>query len=487
MSATKESFDDRMKSVLEYFFALSRYPRRSGKEGAAVDYLESWARGAGFAVERDKEGNLLIDCPAFMSGEASPNRPQLILQAHIDMVCIADDPAVDLDRMVVSPFVEGGTLRAAGTTLGADNGIGIALAQHFATRPRTCPIRLVFTVDEEETMAGARALDPSWLDAPYLANLDSAFSDKLTVGAAGSCDVVVEKDVRPICGRLDAQGFEIVIAGLAGGHSGDDIGKGRSNAVRTALDVLGRLSSSGASWELASFEVSGASNALAACACIRGNTESFALLEKACSGAESFVRAACVDDAGARVECRKRPAFDGCIEDGPAYVELLRCLPEGILAAAPDASCPASLSSNIGTVALSPDGFRAECLIRFDSASECEKCLAEFSAAACRFGASLEKTAQSAPWVERAESRLADAYEKAYEDVVGDVPDRIVIHSAVECGELQLRNPRIDAISISPDIIDAHSVSERVDLASMQKIIDVLERLIDSDLLDGAA
>lgn len=473
--------NDALKGVLDYFFTLSRYPRRSGKEEAAIDYLESWARGAGFEVRRDEAGNLAIDCPSCAPQNAMSLSP-IVLQAHIDMVCIASNPDVDLDRMTVSPYVEGGMLRASGTTLGADNGIGIAIAQYLAARPHRRPLRLVFTVDEEETMAGAQSLDPAWLDAAYLVNLDSSFADKLTVGAAGSREVVLEKSVASSRSTAGFQGFEVAIDGLAGGHSGDDVGKGRSNAVEAVLDVLDLLSSNDVFWELESLDVPGASNAIASSATLLGNVASFADLSQACAKTEAQLKSACPDDASVSVKCFERPVFDVCIEQGFSYMELLRALPEGIIEASQNPLTPALLSANTGRVDLALDGFRAECLIRFSRHEECESCFSEYVKAAQHFGADVQQAAQSAPWTERADSRLAAAYERSYKDVVGKAPVRMAIHSAVECGEFQLLNPDIDVISISPDVFDAHSVSERVGLASLRTIVEVLERLIDSDI-----
>lgn len=473
--------DARVQRVLDYFFELCRHPRRSGNEAAAVDYLESWARAEGFAVARDAAGNLAIECLASPSFGASDPCTPVVLQAHVDMVCISEDPEANVDALVVSPYLEDGFLRARDTTLGADNGIGVAIAQYLACRPRRRPLRLVFTVDEEETMTGARSLDPSWLDAPFLVNLDSSFSDVLTVGAAGSCEVLVTKKACPCPGREGLRGFEIQVDGLAGGHSGDDIDKGRSNAARIVLDVFERVAQEGASWQVASFDVAGASNAIAARARACGNIDSPEVLQRACADAAAAVRAACADDGAARVECREVSSFAVCVEEGEACIDLLRALPEGVLAASADATCPAALSSNTGTVALSPAGLQAACLVRFEDAARRAACLAAFDAAATRFGASLDIGAESVPWVARAASPLADAYERAYREVAGVAPERIVIHSAVECGELQLHNPTIDIVSVSPDILDAHAVSERVDIASVGKILDVLELLLDSD------
>lgn len=255
------SDEEIIEGILKEFAGLAAHPRKSGHEKAVSDYLASRLRELGAQVHQDKVNNIIADVPASNGCETVP---RTILQGHMDMVCVAKpgvayDPLKDPIRMIR----EGNILRADGTSLGADDGIAAAtflflLQQDFAHGP----LRLIFTVDEEVHMTGSMNLDPRWLqDARYVINCDSEAADQIVVASAGSVHVdftrKLTREDNPYDGAL-----EIAANGFVGGHSGETINKGKSNAIKALAMALERMEQAGIPYRLGDFSGGAAANAI---------------------------------------------------------------------------------------------------------------------------------------------------------------------------------------------------------------------------------
>ena len=232
----------RTEKILEYFFKICKIPRPSGHEKQIQTYLREWAESRNYKVKSDITGNLIITCPARQGFE---KKPCVILQAHMDMVCIADYEGYVPAKDEIIPVFNGDYLRAKGTSLGADDGIGIALAQYLADEvQKRGELKLIFTVDEENTTIGAVSLDSKELDCKYLINLDSELCDKVIVSSAGCVEMEGNFAVQGYEAKMKT-GVEISIRGLLGGHSGDDIAKDRINANLLACKLAEELKAAG--------------------------------------------------------------------------------------------------------------------------------------------------------------------------------------------------------------------------------------------------
>ncbi|HET9555412.1 MAG TPA: M20/M25/M40 family metallo-hydrolase, partial [Anaeromyxobacteraceae bacterium] len=226
------------KPLFDYFLQLSRIPRGSKQEAAAAAWVAEQGRALGCEVLRDAAGNVLLRQAATPGREG---RPGVALQCHVDMVCEKNEgTAHDFARDPIRVRCDGDVLRATGTTLGADNGIGVAaalavLAARDVAHP---PLEVLVTVDEETGLAGANGLAPGWLRAKTLLNLDSEEEGELTIGCAGGVDTVARRRVTRAAAPGGAVARRIKVSGLKGGHSGIDIGAGRASSLRVLGQVL---------------------------------------------------------------------------------------------------------------------------------------------------------------------------------------------------------------------------------------------------------
>ena len=224
-----------------HFRTLCNTPRPSGHEARLVSLLERWAERQGLAHDRDGFGNLRIRKPASPGKEGAPG---VILQGHLDMVAQANaDHPHDFTSDPIETYVKEGWLHARHTTLGADNGLGVAAELAILEDEQLVhgPLEALFTLEEETSMAGALHLDEGWLEGSVLLNLDSEEQGEVFIGCAGGADIVVEAQLPTAAPEADAIALQVAVTGLVGGHSGMDIHRGRGNANRLLVRVLRAL------------------------------------------------------------------------------------------------------------------------------------------------------------------------------------------------------------------------------------------------------
>ena len=235
------AMDPKAQRLLEMFEAISRIPRCSKNEAAIARWFEAWAGSHGWPSKRDPAGNLLIRVPATAGGERAP---AVVIQGHLDMVCEkTPESPHDFSRDPIRLVREGDWIRADATTLGADNGVALALGATLAEDPgaKHPPLELLFTVDEETGLTGAKRLEPGFVEGRLLINLDSETEGMFTVGCAGGRDVQIERGLRFTPVPEGSRRVKVTVGGLTGGHSGIDIHRPRANAIKLLarlLDVL---------------------------------------------------------------------------------------------------------------------------------------------------------------------------------------------------------------------------------------------------------
>jgi len=474
------------RSVWGHFSALAAIPRPSGHEERAVAFVTAVGLSIGVKATRDARGNVVLCVPATPGREgAAP----LILQSHLDMVCEKNrDVAHDFDRDPIRPRLAGAWVTASGTTLGADNGIGVAAALAAATDPgvKHGPLELLFTLDEETGLTGAKELDPKLLSGRMLLNLDSEEDGVIFVGCAGGEDTLI--DVKPSFRSAAFRGaaLRLEVAGLRGGHSGLNIVENRGNTLKLVARVLAALIEAGVPFDLAAIAGGSKHNA------IPREAEAIVVPEPNAKARLETVTAQAL--AGFRVELAKiddglhvswspcpDPARVLAIADRDRLVQLLLAIPHGVLAMSPDIAGLVETSNNLAVVKEIDGAIRIVTSSRSSVAPSLDYVLTQVRAVAGLAGASVTLKDGYPGWKPNLESKALAVVREVYRTRWNKEPHVTAIHAGLECGLLGEKIPGLDMVSFGPQIEGAHSPDERVDVASVERfwgaLTEVLERL----------
>ncbi|RMF15111.1 MAG: aminoacyl-histidine dipeptidase [Gammaproteobacteria bacterium] len=462
-----------------WFEGLSQIPRPSKHETEAKNWIRECLATHPVEIEEDGAGNLLLRKPAHPD---ATNAPGIILQSHLDMVPQKrDDVQHDFTRDPIRLEREGDWLRARGTTLGADNGIGVAaiLAVMSDARMRHGPLEALLTVDEEAGMSGASGADTEWFQGRLLLNLDTEEENELYIGCAGGVDVVITSGLPVI--PADRAGWKVTVSGLKGGHSGIDIHKPRANAIRLLARALLRLDDALGDLCIESFEGGTLRNAIArsasAAVTFRDNTSPSHILQVL----EDTTQALLTDEPDLHwsVESVMPGRLTPADVTRPWLHALLDC-PHGVLAWSEHFEGVVHTSANLGVVRWQPGHVQVDCLprslddaARDDAADRIRDIFGRLDAQVC-----LEKPYPG--WVPRPDSPLLTRARQVHEQVMGIAPGIQVIHAGLECGILGQRAAHWDMISFGPTITGAHSPDERVNIPSVRRFWQYLTALLDA-------
>ncbi|PWW35371.1 aminoacyl-histidine dipeptidase [Chromohalobacter israelensis] len=471
-----------------HFRTLCNTPRPSGHEAPLIATLTAWADAHGLTHERDAAGNLLIRKAATPGCEALPG---VILQGHLDMVAQANaEHPHDFTRDPIQTYVEEGWLHAHETTLGADNGIGVAAAVAILEDEtlRHGPLEALFTLEEEASMRGALELDTDWLQGRYLLNLDSEDRGQVYIGCAGGADVVVEA-------RLPTRDLgehevvrQVALTGLVGGHSGIDIHKGRGNANRLLVRVLRALEPFGAC--LVAYQGGTLRNALPreafASIALPADEEAAVVARLAELQAELAAELAGVDED---VQLALEPADSAAPLTGAAsrlLIAALHVAPCGVERMSVEVPGVVETSNNLGVVKLEEGRFHLCALVRSLRDSATQDLADRFRALFSLIGAETRVENAYPGWTPAPESTLLARFRRLHLERTGVDPDVKVIHAGLECGILGGKYPQLEMISFGPLIRGAHSPAERVEIDSVAEFWQVLHAIIE-DLASARA
>lgn len=467
-----------------HFAEIAAIPRPSGQEAAATAWLNEWAQRRGFAARQDAAGNLCIRVPA---SPGAAKTPAVALQAHLDMVCVraeggASDPAAG--RIEIAR--EGEWIVAPESTLGADNGIGIAAALCAAESEavRHGPLELLFTVQEETSFGGADALDPALVSARLMLNLDAESISDLWIGCAGAGWSVLHF---PLPEQAVPQGWpvaQIALAGLTGGHSGIDIARGRLNAIKALVSLLRALAGRGPV-RLCALEGGAAINAIPihARAAIALPAPDAAALESWLKSARADLQArVAASDPGLSLTCAWDPPAPPACWGEPRQarlLDLLERLPSGVLAMEQQAPDLVETSSNLGIVAAKDGRLEVHSLSRSSFPEALRATLASIEALAREAGAEFSIVPPVTPaWRADPDSPLLRTLQQAYRDLFQREPGLGTVHAALECASFQQRLPGLDVVAIGPDIRRPHMPGERVSIPSVRMFYDLLAEVL---------
>jgi dipeptidase D len=469
--------------VWKHFHSLTQIPRPSKKEGKAVLFLEKFGKDLGLETIKDELGNIIIRKPATPGME---NRKGIILQAHIDMVPQKNSDKIhDFEKDPIVPRIVEDWVYATGTTLGADNGLGLSVAMAVLESKDLPhgPVEALFTVDEETGMTGARGLKPGLLKGDILINLDSEDEGELYVGCAGGLDATAtfEYSVKPV--PAGSKGYKLSITGLLGGHSGMDIILGRGNANKVLVRVLLPLMKE-AGAELAGIEGGSLRNAIP--------REAFATLaipqaNEAKANAivqrhfEEVKNELALKDTGVKIALDECDLPSGLIEPKTALnmVKSVYACPNGVERMSDAVEGLVETSNNLAIVKSDGNKIEVKCLLRssVDSAKDIlgEAVRATFELA----GAEVVLEGGYPGWKPDMNSAILVTMKEVYKKLYDKEPEVKAIHAGLECGILGGAYPDWDMISCGPTIRSPHSPDERVLIPTVEKwwnfVIEVLK------------
>ncbi len=461
--------------MLEFFEEISAIPRGSGNEKGIADYLCTFASERGLFCHRDGLHNVLIVREADRECE---NMPPMALQGHTDMVCDKEaSSSHDFERDPLQLYIENGFLKANGTTLGADDGVAVAAMLALLDGAAGVPlprIECIFTVQEETGLGGALGFDWGMLSARRLMNLDSEQDGEVVVGCCGGERCYVELEGERI--TADKPLYRIELGGLAGGHSGADIDRGRANANILAGALLKKLSEECGA-RLAYISGGSKDNAIARecvieVACDRDITECV-------QDFENEIREQLSEcDSGFAVKISRGESTGLFSADTSAAVaKFILGLPNGVISMCNGLDLPQT-SSNLGVIRTEGDVIYFDISCRSSVGAELDATCEKIVGLAESHGMSCERNSRYLGWERRVDSYMEKLYCRSYEDLFGERPRVAVIHAGLECGIISGALPDMDMVSFGPTMHDIHSPSEVLELASCERFWKLILKML---------
>ena len=470
------------KPIWKHFAELTKIPRASTKEAAARAYVLSVAKTHGLEAVQDKVGNTVVRKPARPGRE---NAPMALLQGHLDMVCEKNEgTAFNFDTDPIRVRRDGDWLKAEGTTLGADNGVGVAaaLAVMESSDIAHGPLEFVFTIDEETGLTGAAEFPGGMLKSRYFLNLDNEEKDTLCIGCAGGIKTTARRKIALLPATGDAA-FRIKVSGLKGGHSGIDINQGRGNALRILGGTLQSVMDN-AGIEIANLTGGSAQNAIPreASAIVVTKAGDEAKLKAQVAKLEGEYKADLGGfDPELQITVEKVDQADKVFaqEDAQRCVDLLASLHHGVIAMSPDVPGLVQDSTNLATIVSKGD--TVEIVTSQRSAIESSKiAAARMVATACRLaGFETENTGSYPGWKPEPNSDIVKKCQSVHEELFGHPAELIAMHAGLECGVIGEKYPGMQMVSFGPTIVGPHSPAERVEIPSVQGFWKYLKAVLE--------
>jgi len=474
------------KALWNKFADLNAVPRPSKKEERVIAFMMEFGQKLGLPTVKDHVGNVIIKKPATLGME---NRKTIVMQSHLDMVHQKNnDTNFDFDTQGIEMYIDGDWVRAKGTTLGADNGLGVAtiMAILESTNIPHPAIEALFTIDEETGMTGAMGLQGGMLDGEILLNLDTEEDDEIDIGCAGGVDVTATRTYNEEETPEGSVGYTITVKGLKGGHSGMDIHKGLGNANK----IMNRLLFDGfENFGLQISEISGGSlrNAIP--------RESVAKVIIAAIYDEAFVfdMQEIINEIKAEfktmepnltIDIVKSESTPAKVMDLGVQEGLLRAIyaaHNGVYRMSADMADLVETSNNIARVIVKDGEISIQNLTRSSVESSKFDLANALRSAYELFGCEVEFTGSYPGWTPNVKSEILDVLTSIYEKQNGSKPNVVACHAGLECGILGTNYPNMDMISFGPTIHGAHSPDERASISSAQKywkfVLEILQNI----------
>jgi len=470
------------KEIWENFYKLTRIPRPSKKEEKIQAFMMNFGKSLGLVTEKDSVGNVLIRKPASPGME---NRKGIILQGHLDMVPQKNSGTVhDFEKDPIDAWIDGDWVRARGTTLGADNGIGVACAMSVLAAKDIVhgPIEAIFTCDEETGMTGALGLQPNWLKGDILLNMDSEEEGELYVGCAGGINANIEFEYDEVIVPDHLKPFKLAISGLKGGHSGLDINLGRGNANKLLIRFL-KYATRELDVRLAEINGGGMRNAIPreAAAVVLVPDENSGQLLKAVKRYESTYKSelgAVEPTISFGVEETEKPKsmIEERVQDD--LIDSVYGCPNGPIRMSDGMAGMVETSINLSTIKSQKGVIFVKCLLRSSVESAKEDLVEQVDSVFALGGAMVSFDGAYPGWKPNMGSQILKQMKEIYLNKFGKMPAVLCIHAGLECGILGSVYPNWDMISFGPTMRFPHSPDECVNIPSVQKFRDFLIEIL---------
>jgi dipeptidase D len=468
-------------NVWNHFADLNAVPRGSKKEERVIQFMADFGKKLQLETVIDPVGNVIIKKPATKGME---NRMTVVMQSHLDMVHQKNsDTEFDFDNEGIKMHIDGEWVKADGTTLGADNGLGVAaimsvLAASDIPHPA---IEALFTIDEETGMTGAMGLEAGYLDGEILLNLDTEEDDEIDIGCAGGIDITAETVYNEVHSPLNGMGYKIAVTGLKGGHSGMDIDKGLGNANKIMNRLLYETQDC-----LRIAEISGGSlrNAIpresfAYIAVYESKKDQF--LKKSKRVIKSIKKELNTVDPDLAIEINEADTPKGVMTtiSQTTLLSILYAAHNGVYRMSPDMEDLVETSNNIARVIVKNEELKIMCLTRSSVESSkydlANKLKATFELA----GYDVTMSGAYPGWQPNVNSPILKVMSATYEDLFNSKANVVACHAGLECGILGTNYPEMDMISFGPTIQGAHSPDERANIKSVQKFWKFLLKTLE--------
>lgn len=465
----------------KWFDQICAIPHPSHHEDTLANFIVNWAKEKHFFAERDEAGNVLIRKPATIGME---NRTPVVLQAHLDMVPQANEGNPhDFTKDPIRPYIDGDWVKAKGTTLGSDNGIGLAstLAVLESDNIVHPPLEVLLTMTEETGMDGALHLRRNWLQSDILINTDTEEVGEIYIGCAGGINANLSIPIQWENNTFE-QSIQLTLKGLRGGHSGCDIHTGRANAIKVMARVLAKLAQNTYPFQLAEIRGGSIRNAIpreaVAILVFNGKPHAFEseveklniLLKEELFIAEPNLKLF--------LESSEKPQSIFTLESTEKVIHLLNALPNGVIRNSDVIKNVVESSLSIGVLKTEEHSVKGTILVRSLIESGKDYVTELLTSVANLAGAKTEFSAPYPGWKPVNDSSILNLTQKHYAAVLGKQPDIKVIHAGLECGLLKEHYPNIEMISLGPTIRNAHSPDEKVQISTVTTYWNVLVNVL---------
>ncbi|MCG9726131.1 aminoacyl-histidine dipeptidase [Vibrio brasiliensis] len=468
----------------QFFDKICSIPHPSKHEEALAQYIVNWATEQGLDVRRDPTGNVFIKKPATAGME---NKKGVVLQAHIDMVPQKnEDTDHDFEKDAIQPYIDGEWVTAKGTTLGADNGIGMAscLAVLASTEIKHGPIEVLLTIDEEAGMTGAFGLQEGWLEGDILLNTDSEQEGEVYMGCAGGIDGEMAFDITREAIPAGLVTRQLILKGLKGGHSGCDIHTGRGNANK----LLARfLAGHAQELDLRLVEFRGGSlrnaiprEAFVTVAVPAENEAKLAELFEFYTNLLKTELGKVETDIVSFNQSIETDAQALSIADQQRFIAALNACPNGVIRMSDEIEGVVETSLNVGVVTTEENRINVLCLVRSLIDSGRQQVEGMLTSVADLAGANIEFSGAYPGWKPDADSEIMAIFRDMYEGIYGHKPNIMVIHAGLECGLFKEPYPNMDMVSFGPTIKFPHSPDEKVKIDTVALFWDQMVALLEA-------
>lgn len=470
--------------VWQHFNAMLQIPRPSKHEEQISRHVISWAESKGYEVKRDAAGNLVVRVPATAGKESAPT---VVLQGHLDMVAEKNQD-VDFDFLKdgIKPRIEGDFVYATGTTLGADNGVGLAAGMAVAEDPDAVhgPLELLMTVDEETGLTGAMQLDSSLLEGRLMINLDTEEDGAIYIGCAGGSTTRIRFQVFKEDAASGSKAIHLAVRGLRGGHSGMEIHENRGNALKCLARTLNAARKAGVSFSVVSLVGGSKHNAIPreADVVLRVAAADEAKMRDAIAKSEAVLR----DEFGGidpnlKLEVKAAEGDTSKVwtnADRDRVLDGLLGCPNGVMAMS--RAVPGLVETSNNLAVMEVDGNKVEILASTRSSvmPSLQAAAEQLSAVFRLAGAEVEEMDGYPSWKPNPDSPLLGVAKKVHKELFDKEANLHAIHAGLECGLIGEKFPGMDMISIGPNIEGPHSPDERVQISTVENFYTLLKGVL---------